>query len=37
MLPDNLRRENEDKKFLKKYKDQIPVDILEKGKPFSLK
>ncbi len=37
MLPDNLRRENEDKKFLEKYKDQIPVDILEKGKPFSLK
>ncbi|MBD3228637.1 MAG: hypothetical protein GF329_10675 [Candidatus Lokiarchaeota archaeon] len=37
MLPDNLRTENEEKKFLEKWKDKIPEDVLNDGKPFNLK
>ncbi|MHA1214291.1 MAG: Trm112 family protein [Candidatus Hodarchaeales archaeon] len=36
MLPDDLRRENEELEFLKQFKDKIPRDILEEGKPFNL-
>jgi uncharacterized protein YbaR (Trm112 family) len=37
MLPDKLRKENEDLPFLKKWKNKIPDKILLEGKPFSLK
>jgi len=36
MLPDELREKKDDIKFLKKYKEKIPRDILEKGKPVNL-
>ncbi|MFP3201873.1 MAG: Trm112 family protein [Sulfolobus sp.] len=36
MLPDKLRRKEEDLEFLKKYKDKIPKEILENGLPFNL-
>ncbi|MDH5745915.1 MAG: Trm112 family protein [Candidatus Bathyarchaeota archaeon] len=37
MLPDELRKENEDLPFLKKWKEKIPEKILLEGKPFNLK
>lgn len=37
MLPDELRKENEDLPFLKKWKDKIPERILKQGCPFRLK
>lgn len=37
MLPDELRKENEDLPFLEKWKAMIPEKILSKGKPFRLK
>lgn len=37
MLPDELRKENEDLPFLEKWKEKIPEKILLEGKPFSLK
>jgi uncharacterized protein YbaR (Trm112 family) len=37
MLPDELRKEHEDLPFLKKWKDQVPKEILQKGRPFNLK
>lgn len=37
MLPDNLRREEEDRAFLERFRAKIPRNILEEGKPFSLK
>ncbi len=37
LLPDDLRDKEEDIAFLKKWKDKIPREILEKGKPFNLK
>ena len=37
LLPDDLRKKDEDIKFLKTYKNDIPEKILRKGKPFSLK
>jgi len=37
MLPDKLRNEEEDLKFLNKYKDKIPKEILTNGVPFRLK
>jgi len=37
MLPDELRKENEDLPFLKKWKEKVPEKILTEGKPFSLK
>jgi uncharacterized protein YbaR (Trm112 family) len=36
MLPDELRKENEDLPFLKKWKQKIPKKILTEGKPFNL-
>jgi uncharacterized protein YbaR (Trm112 family) len=36
MLPDELRDEKEDLKFLEKYKETIPQEIITRGKPFSL-
>ncbi|MHA1270794.1 MAG: Trm112 family protein [Candidatus Helarchaeota archaeon] len=37
MKPDNLRIKKEEVKFLKKWKNLIPEDILSEGKPFNLK
>jgi uncharacterized protein YbaR (Trm112 family) len=37
MLPDELRKENEDLPFLKKWKKKIPETIVFEGKPFNLK
>ena len=36
MLPDDLRTEKEDLEFLKKWKERIPSDVLNKGRPFNL-
>ncbi len=36
MLPDNYRKEDEDRAFLKMYEYRIPDDIKKEGKPFSL-
>jgi uncharacterized protein YbaR (Trm112 family) len=40
MLPDNLRMDGkqriEETKFLERWKDRIPSDIIEKGTPFGL-
>ena len=36
MLPDDLRKKEEDIKFLSSYKEKIPSEILTEGKPFSL-
>ncbi|BFH73265.1 Trm112 family protein [Sulfurisphaera javensis] len=37
MLPDKLRKKDEDLNFMKKYKDKIPKEILDEGLPFNLK
>jgi uncharacterized protein YbaR (Trm112 family) len=37
MLPDELRKENEDLPFLKKWKNKIPEKILKQGRPFRLR
>jgi len=37
LLPDELRKANEEVAFLKKWRDRIPEHILREGKPFSLK
>jgi len=36
MLPDELRKENEDLPFLKEWKGKIPEKIQLEGKPFNL-
>jgi uncharacterized protein YbaR (Trm112 family) len=36
MLPDELRKENEDLPFLRKWKGKIPEKIQLEGKPFNL-
>ena len=36
MLPDNLRSEKEEIRFLEKWKDFVPEKILKEGKPFNL-
>jgi uncharacterized protein YbaR (Trm112 family) len=36
MLPDELRKENEDLPFLRKWKGKIPERIQVEGKPFNL-
>jgi len=36
MLPDGLRKEEEDLEFLTSYKKNIPSNVLKNGKPFSL-
>jgi uncharacterized protein YbaR (Trm112 family) len=37
MLPDKLRKKNDELRFLEKYKDRIPKKVLESGLPFNLK
>ncbi len=37
MLPDSLRIEKDDIEFLRKHKNDIPRNILEKGLPYNLK
>ncbi|MCL7385733.1 MAG: Trm112 family protein [Thaumarchaeota archaeon] len=37
LLPDDLRKPNEDVEFLRKWKEKIPEKVLKEGKPFSLK
>jgi len=37
MLPDELRDRKEDLEFLKRWKDKMPSEILERGKPFNAK
>lgn len=36
ILPDELRKENEDLPFLRKWKEKIPERIQLEGKPFNL-
>ncbi len=36
MLPDDLRKKEEDILFLKTYQNEIPSDIIRSGRPFSL-
>ena len=36
MLPDDLRKKEEDIQFLKTHQKEIPNDILRSGKPVSL-
>ncbi|MDH7563717.1 MAG: Trm112 family protein [Candidatus Bathyarchaeota archaeon] len=36
MLPDELRKENDDLPFLEKWKEKFPEKILLRGKPFCL-
>lgn len=37
MLPDELRKENEDLPFFKKWKEKVPEKILLEGRPFNVK
>lgn len=36
MLPDRLRKKNEDLRFLRRYADRLPEKIVYHGKPWSL-
>ncbi len=36
IMPDNKRKKEKDLEFLEKYRDKIPREILENGKPFNL-
>jgi len=36
MLPDELREEKDEIRFLQKWRDKIPEKILYEGKPFNL-
>jgi uncharacterized protein YbaR (Trm112 family) len=36
LLPDELRKEGDDLKFLKQHRDQLPEKIAMRGKPFNL-
>ena len=36
MLPDNLRKREEDLSFLRKYVDKLPDKIVKEGKPWNL-
>jgi len=36
LLPDELRKEGDDLKFLQQHRDQLPERIVGKGKPFNL-
>ncbi len=36
MLPDEMRKEDEDLPFMKKWRQQFPENIVSKGKPFNL-
>jgi len=37
MLPDDLRKADDDLPFLKKWKEKAPQKIVSEGKPFNLK
>ena len=37
MLPDELRKRDEDIGFLKQWESKVPHKILEEGKPFNIK
>lgn len=37
MLPDELRKRDEDLGFLRKWRDKLPEGVAESGKPFNLK
>lgn len=37
MLPDNLRKREEDLRFLRKYQDRLPEKIVRHGKPWNLR
>ena len=37
MLPDELRKADDDLPFLKKWKEKAPPKIVSEGKPFNLK
>jgi len=36
MLPDELRKESEDLRFLERYKDRLPEKVVRRGLPFHL-
>ena len=36
LLPDEMRNKKEDLDFLSKYKDRLPSEIIESGKPWNL-
>jgi uncharacterized protein YbaR (Trm112 family) len=36
MLPDEMRKEQDDLPFMKKWKDKFPRQFLSEGKPFNL-
>ncbi|MEZ0393543.1 MAG: Trm112 family protein [Desulfurococcaceae archaeon] len=36
MLPDKRRRAESDLEFLAKYRDRLPPEVVERGKPFNL-
>lgn len=37
MLPDDLRNKKEELQFLIKWKKNVPSNILEEGKPYTIK
>ncbi len=37
MLPDELREQNEDLRFLKTWENKVPKKILDEGKPFNFR
>uniref|UniRef100_A0A7J3V0V5 Trm112 family protein n=1 Tax=Candidatus Methanosuratincola petrocarbonis (ex Vanwonterghem et al. 2016) TaxID=1867261 RepID=A0A7J3V0V5_9CREN len=36
MLPDEMRKAEEDLGFMEKWKGKLPTDIVQNGKPFNL-
>ena len=36
MLPDDLRESREDLDWLRKWKESVPIEVLNEGKPFNL-
>jgi len=36
LVPDEMRRKNEDLEFLRKYKDKLPEKVVKRGKPWAL-
>jgi uncharacterized protein YbaR (Trm112 family) len=37
MLPDNLRNRKEDIAFLERWKNKLPAEVVQLGKPWNLK